>query len=81
MKLTHVLEEFDLAIEDIIEVLEIWGQAGVAVQILMAEGPGGGWPLANLYGTKESLENWIDKYYNTGDLNANNVFKKEIKEM
>jgi hypothetical protein len=53
---------------ELLAILELYAQIGIAIKVLQAEGPGGGHPLCEIIGTKAAITTFIDNYYG-GDLN------------
>jgi hypothetical protein len=77
-----VLPGIDLVLEDdLLEVLEIWGKKGIAVQILEASGPGGGNPMASVFGEYKDLVKWIKEFYSTGDKDADQEYIDSIEKV
>lgn len=65
----HVIPDIDLAIDDdLMETLVLWGENNIAVQFLNSDG------LANVYGSKADLTEWVKDYYTTGDSEADQEF-------
>jgi hypothetical protein len=63
--------QLDLAFEnDIQELYDMFENTPIEFEVLIEEGPGGGWPVCQLTSKVEVLEKWLlENYCDEDDLN------------